>query len=158
MMHTSRPRMIVVILACCAALAACSGGGSPTVSSSAPTQVAGGSSTGAPAPSTPAATGGTAASLLDGTWDGTWRSAGQSGTFSISWTETGSTLDGTLSISVPCLDGANITGTVNGGSIQFGSVKGQCQVDYSGSINGDQMSGTYNLSGAAGGTWKATKA
>jgi hypothetical protein len=45
-----------------------------------------------------------------------------------------------------------MTGTVNGSSIQFGSVKRQCQVDYTGSIDGDQMSGTYNISGAPGGT------
>jgi hypothetical protein len=159
MTRTAPPRMIVAFLACCALLAACSGSGTPTTSSTAPAEVGGSASAGAPAPSTPAPSSGTTASALDGEWDGTWQAtAGQSGTFSVAWKETGSTLDGTLSISVPCLDGAKVTGTVNGGSIQFGSVKGQCQVDYKGAIDGDQMSGTYDFSGAPGGTWKATKA
>jgi hypothetical protein len=59
---------------------------------------------------------------------------------------------------VSCLDGAKVTGTVDGSSIDFGSVKGQCQVDYTGKVNGDQMSGTYSASGVPGGTWKASRA
>jgi hypothetical protein len=59
---------------------------------------------------------------------------------------------------VSCLDGAKVTGKVTGDSIDFGSVQGQCQVDYTGKVNGDQMSGTYSASGVPGGTWKASKA
>ena len=85
-------------------------------------------------------------------------SGGGSGDFSVTFTQTGSSLDGTLSISVACLDGAKVTGKVNGDSIDFGSVQGQCSVDYKGKISGDQMSGTYDVGGGVGGTWKASKA
>jgi hypothetical protein len=76
----------------------------------------------------------------------------------VTFTQTGSSLDGTLSIDVSCLNGAKVTGKVTGNSIEFGSVQGQCSVDYKGTINGDQMSGTYGLGAGAAGTWKATKA
>jgi hypothetical protein len=105
-------------------------------------------------------TGGSNAVALDGKWNGTWtaNSNAGSGTFSVTFNQNGSSLNGTLSISVSCLDGAKVTGTVNGSSIDFGSVQGQCQVDYKGKVNGDQMSGTYSASGVPAGTWKASKA
>jgi len=107
------------------------------------------SATGSPVPST----------TVDGEWNGTWKAdSGGSGTFSVSFSQTGSSLDGTLSISVSCLDGAKVTGKVKGHSIQFGSVKGQCSVDYKGTIEGDQMSGTYGLGQVDAGTWKASRA
>jgi hypothetical protein len=76
----------------------------------------------------------------------------------VNFTETGSSLNGTLSISVSCLDGAKVTGKINGDQIEFGSVQGECEVEYKGTIDGDQMSGTYNFGQAQGGTWKASKA
>jgi hypothetical protein len=110
-------------------------------------------------PASSPASGGNSTTTLDGTWQGSWKDAANAtGTFSVDFTQTGSSLKGTLSISLACLDGAKVTGTVNGDSIEFGSVQGQCQVDYKGSINGDQMSGTYDFSGQQGGTWEASKA
>jgi hypothetical protein len=76
----------------------------------------------------------------------------------VTFTQTGASLNGTLSIAVSCLNGAKVTGKVTGDSIQFGSVQGQCSVDYKGTINGDQMSGTYGLGAGTAGTWKASKA
>jgi hypothetical protein len=109
--------------------------------------------------SSPSSDGGSATSI-DGKWNGTWtaNSNAGSGTFSVTFSQSGSSLNGTLSISVSCLDGAKVTGTVNGSSIDFGSVQGQCQVDYTGKVNGDQMSGSYSASGVPGGTWKASRA
>ena len=159
MSRPAPPRMFGALLLCGALLAGCSSSSSTdstATSSSAP----GGSaeSTGAPVSSTPPS-GGDSASALTGTWNGKWQSsADASGTFSVTFTQTSPSLNGTLSISVACLDGAKVTGTVSGSSIEFGSVKGQCDINYKGSIEGDQMSGTYGLSGAAGGTWKASKA
>jgi len=95
---------------------------------------------------------------IDGKWNGTYQpSGGGSGTFSVTFKQTGSSLNGTLSINVSCLDGAKVTGKVNGDTIQFGSVQGQCSVDYNGKINGDQMSGSYDIGGGTGGNWKASK-
>ena len=53
----------------------------------------------------------------------------------------------------------DINGTVNGGTISFGTVGSQA-ITYSGSVSGDSMSGTYEVQsggGSAGGSWSATK-
>jgi hypothetical protein len=150
-------RLIGMLIACSLLLTGCSGGGGTSTTSTPPAQGGGASHTQPPS-SEGSGGGGSSTSSLDGTWDGTWQSSNNlSGTFSVNWKEQGSSLNGTLSISVPCLDGAEVTGTVNGSSIDFGSVHGQCQVDYKGAINGDRMSGTYTISMSSGGTWKATK-
>jgi hypothetical protein len=155
------PRLIGTLVACSVVLAACSGSEQSTNDTTSPTSAGDRTSTNPPASSTEGSGGGgTSTSALDGTWNGTWQSTanGTSGTFSVTWKETGSDLNGTLSISVGCLDGAKVTGTVSGSSIDFGSVHGQCTVDYKGSIHGDRMSGSYTISGVSGGTWKASKA
>ncbi len=117
------------------------------------------STTGSPVSSGSTSDGGST-SALDGKWNGTWtaNSNAGSGAFAVTFKQSGSSLNGTLSISVACLDDAKVTGTVNGSSIDFGSVKGDCQVDYKGTVSGDQMSGTYSASGLPAGTWKAAKA
>jgi hypothetical protein len=138
-------------------LAACSSSSS-TTSSTAPTTEA---PTSAPSSSSFSSTGSPVASsaAIDGKWNGSYQPTGSgSGDFSVTFTQNGESLNGTLSIAVSCLDGAKVTGEVKGDSIEFGSVKGQCSVDYKGSIKGDQMSGTYEIAQGVGGTWKATKA
>ncbi len=149
----------MLLASCCLVAVSCSGGTSDTNSTGVATvQAGGGSSTAAPT-SSASAGGGTGASVIDGSWNGTWTSTagdGSSGTFTVVFAATGSAVTGTLKISEPCLDGAKVTGTLNGGSIDFGAVQGQCQVAYKGTVNGDQMSGTYSL-GAAGGNWEAAR-
>jgi hypothetical protein len=146
------------VIVCGVLLAACSS----SSSSSAASTPAGGTeaTTTAPSSSSFEATGSpVSSSTVDGKWNGSYQpSGGGSGDFSVTFTQTGSSLDGTLSISVACLDGAKVTGKVNGDSIDFGSVQGQCTVDYKGTIKGDQMSGTYGLGQGTAGTWKASKA
>jgi hypothetical protein len=145
------------VIACEVLLAACSS----SSSSSAASTPAGGTeaTTTAPSSSSFEATGSpVSSSTVDGKWNGSYQpNGGGSGDFSVTFTQTGSSLDGTLSISVACLDGAKVTGKVNGDSIDFGSVQGQCTVDYKGTIKGDQMSGTYGLGQGTAGTWKASK-
>jgi hypothetical protein len=146
------------VIGCGVLLAACAS----SSSSSAPSSPAGGTEATSAAPSSSSleATGSpVSSSTVEGKWDGSYQpSGGGSGDFSVTFSQTGSSLDGTLSISVACLDGAKVTGKVNGDSIDFGSVQGQCSVDYKGTIKGDQMSGTYDVGGGVGGTWKASKA
>ena len=146
------------VIVCGVLLAACSS----SSSSSAAGTPAGGTeaTTTAPSSSSFEATGSpVSSSTVDGKWNGSYQpNGGGSGDFSVTFTQTGSSLDGTLSISVACLDGAKVTGKVNGDSIDFGSVQGQCTVDYKGTIKGDQMSGTYGLGQGTAGTWKASKA
>jgi len=145
------------VIVCGVLLAACS---SSSSSSAASTTAGGTEATTAPSSSSFEATGSpVSSSTVDGKWNGSYQpNGGGSGDFSVTFTQTGSSLDGTLSISVACLDGANVTGKVNGDSIDFGSVQGQCTVDYKGTIKGDQMSGTYGLGQGTAGTWKASKA
>jgi len=145
------------VIVCGVLLAACS---SSSSSSAANTPAGGTEATTAPSSSSFEATGSpVSSSTVDGKWNGSYQpNGGGSGDFSVTFTQTGSSLDGTLSISVACLDGAKVTGKVNGDSIDFGSVQGQCTVDYKGTIKGDQMSGTYGLGQGTAGTWKASKA
>ena len=145
------------VIVCGVLLAACS---SSSSSSAASTPAGGTEATTAPSSSSFEATGSpVSSSTVDGKWNGSYQpNGGGSGDFSVTFTQTGSSLDGTLSISVACLDGAKVTGKVNGDSIDFGSVQGQCTVDYMGTIKGDQMSGTYGLGQGTAGTWTASKA
>jgi hypothetical protein len=134
-------------------------GGGQSGTSTTPTTVIVDSPNTPPQPSTPT-TQGTGA--LGGVWNGQWANYtpdSSTGTFSIAWTQQGSTLTGNISIvGTPCLNGGAITGTVNGNSINFGVVEGQVTVNYAGTISGNTMSGTYATTcGNAEGNWTAAK-
>jgi hypothetical protein len=99
---------------------------------------------------------------LSGTWQGTWANTtpdDSTGTFQLDWAQEGAKLSGTITISgTPCLAGADITGKVHGKQIYFGIVSGQVEVNYTGTVSGDSMSGTYATScGNAEGDWEASK-
>ena len=134
------------------ALGACSSSSSDSGSTS---------STSAPPTSTaPAATSATSAAAqtggLGGTWSGQYDGTFQ-GTFVLDWQQSGSSLSGTIKLSSDGTDDVN--GTVNGGTISFGTVGSQA-ITYSGSVSGDSMSGTYKVqtpNGSVGGSWSATK-
>jgi len=103
------------------------------------------------APATTAAT--TAAAGLSGSWSGQYSGA-FTGTFQLSWQQTGSNLSGTITLSTSGT--VPLTGAVNGSKISFGTV-GSAAITYSGTVSGNSMSGTYQINGAAGGPWSATK-
>src|SRR4051794_976010 len=160
MMRSAVVRMCGVFLVGAVLLAGCTSSSSTSTSSSSAGPASSSfSTTGSPVSSGSTSDGGST-SAIDGKWNGTWtaNSNAGSGTFAVTFKQTGSSLNGTLSISVACLDGAKVTGKLNGSSIEFGSVMGECEVEYKGSVNGGQMSGTYSASGVPGGTWKASKA
>src|SRR5439155_21859052 len=94
---------------------------------------------------------------LSGTWSGQYSGAFK-GTFTLDWTQSGSKLHGTITLS--SFNGTiPINGTVDGDAIRFGTV-GSTDITYSGSVSGDSMSGTYQVhtpSGAVGGPWSATR-
>lgn len=104
-----------------------------------------------------------ATSGLAGIWGGDYASTstpGSTGTFIIDWTQTGSTLGGTISVTnTPCVTEGTITGTVEGEQITFGAVEGAYSIAYEGTVSGDTMSGTYSSPscGNAAGTWEAAK-
>jgi hypothetical protein len=93
-------------------------------------------------------------SSLTGTWSGTYRGA-YHGTFTLHWTQSKSRLTGTIKLSSN-VGRTNITGTVQGRTIRFGTVGHTNAITYSGSISGTSMSGTYKA-GGAGGSWSAHK-
>lgn len=100
---------------------------------------------------------------LAGTWSGTWANQTPDhavGTFDLEWEQHGDKLVGTISISgTPCLDGGSVEGTLREGKyINFGVVQGQVEVNYTGTVKGDEMSGGYATScGNAEGDWEATR-
>ena len=90
---------------------------------------------------------------LTGTWSGTYKGA-YHGTFTLHWTQSNSRLIGTIKLS--SVGRTNITGTVRGSTIRFGTVGNARAITYSGSVSGTSMSGTYKT-GGAGGSWSAHK-
>ena len=132
------------------ALGACSSSSSDSGSTS---------STSAPPTSTaPVATSAAAhTGDLSGTWSGQYDGTFQ-GTFVLDWQQSGSNLSGTIKLSSES-GTDDVNGTVNGGTISFGTVGSQA-ITYSGSVSGDSMSGTYKVqtsNGSVGGSWSATK-
>jgi hypothetical protein len=99
---------------------------------------------------------------MTGKWSGTYSSTtdASTGTFAILFRQDGTQLTGSISIQPPgCVNEGAITGTLNGTTIAFGAVKGAQTIDYTGSVSGNTMSGTYSAPGCdhAKGTWTATK-
>jgi hypothetical protein len=130
--------------------AACSSNNPPTESStsSPPAGIAT-----SPPPTSEASSPPPAGTDLSGTWKGTY-SGSFNGTFTLNWTQSGDKLTGTIDLSTAGT--SPINGTVTGSSIQFGTVGSQA-ITYTGTVNGDSMSGSYKVGGAAGGSWNASK-
>ena len=160
----TRPRIIgiTVVVSLALALAACSSKSTTSTSTSQTGTTRPAATT--PAATTPATTSSESPSSspiaggdLSGKWSGQYSGAFK-GTFTLDWTQSGSKLHGTITLS--SFNGTiPINGTVDGGAIRFGTV-GSTDITYSGSVSGDSMSGTYQVhtpSGAAGGPWSATR-
>lgn len=129
----------------------CSSGGSSsatTTTSSAPV----------PSPSSSAPVAPTSATSdlilnLSGKWTGHYGGT-YTGTFHLSWQQTGSKLSGTITLSAPAST-LSVNGTVTGGTINFGTV-GSSAITYTGDVSATSMAGTYQVGGANAGTWTAT--
>jgi hypothetical protein len=96
---------------------------------------------------------------LTGTWSGHYTGA-SSGTFNLTWTQSGSNLTGTIKISDFGDAPIPINGTLQGDTISFGTV-GSTAVTYTGSVSGSSMSGDWKVQSGGqsggGGSWNATK-
>jgi len=91
---------------------------------------------------------------LSGTWSGQY-SGTFSGTFTLHWTQSGSRLNGKITLSNPGST-LGVNGTVTGGTIKFGTVGGP-GITYAGSVSGSKsMSGSYQTP-KGGGSWSANK-
>ena len=89
---------------------------------------------------------------LAGTWSGKYAGA-YSGTFTLRWTQVGSKLNGSITLSKP-RGKYPITGRVSGTAITFGAVG--AGATYTGSVSAKSMSGRYKTA-TGGGTWSAKK-
>ncbi len=79
---------------------------------------------------------------------------GPNGTFTLTWTQSGSSLSGTIQLSSPG-DNLHITGTVSGSGISFGAVG---VVTHSGTVSGNSMSGSYtDVANGQNGSWSANE-
>jgi len=93
------------------------------------------------------------ANALTGTFSGRYGGA-FSGTFVLRWTQTGSALSGTITISNPSST-LTVHGTLHGSAITFGTVGGAA-ITYTGTVSGTSMSGSYSTP-KGGGPWSAAK-
>ena len=99
---------------------------------------------------TAAATGG-----VSGSWSGKYSGA-YSGTFTLTWQQSGPNLTGTIAISSFGNAPTPINGTLQGNSINFGTVGSQA-ITYTGTVSGNSMSGSWQIQGGGGGSWSASK-
>jgi hypothetical protein len=142
-------RLLTAVLALLLAVVAvgCSSNKSSTSAATTPPTISTATSS-SPQSTTTVATGG-----LSGTWSGQYSGASQ-GTFTLTWQQSGSNLNGNIKLSAPPVT-LPITGTVNGNDIRFGTV-GSYGITYSGSVSGSSMSGTYHTD-TGDGSWSANK-
>jgi len=102
---------------------------------------------------------------VSGTWSGTWQNTSPddaSGAFEMTLEQEGSTMTGSIVVDgTPCLTTGEISGVVSNGEIQFGAVKAQSEIVFTGSLGeGDTMGGSYQASpdcANATGSWEAEK-
>jgi hypothetical protein len=133
-----------------ALLAGCSSSTSDTPT---PTTAANNVSTSTPTAAAPAPTSAAAAAAdVSGGWTGKY-SGVFNGTFTLSWQQTGSAVNGQIVLSSPPQT-FSITGNLSGNAITFGAVGG---VTYTGTVSGSSMSGTYQVPSGGGGNWSANK-
>ena len=92
---------------------------------------------------------------LGGTWKGSYTGGHYSGSFTVTWTQSGSKLTGSIKLSDPS-GTYTCNGSVTGSSIQFGAVG--VGATYTGSVgsSGTSMSGDWK-SPVDHGSWNATK-
>jgi hypothetical protein len=132
-------------------ISGCGGGSaSTTTTTSTPaqtTETTQASTTSQTTTSTTSASGG-----LSGKWSGQY-SGTYSGTFTLNWQQSGSKLSGKIALSTSGT--VDVTGTVDGSSIKFGTVGGP-GITYTGSVSGTSMSGKYQTPNG-GGSWSATE-
>ncbi len=90
---------------------------------------------------------------LSGTWTGQY-SGPFNGTFTLTWTQSASSLNGTIMLSSPART-LGISGNVSGSAISFGAVG---VVTYTGTVSSNSMSGSYtDVANGQTGSWSANK-
>ena len=112
-----------------------------------------------------AATGPTSdATVLEGTWSGTWETDVPQvhGTFSWVIESTPDGFTGTIHVDdTTCVSNGSVEVTLDGDRITVGLVQAEQPVTFTGTVSGDEMSGTYDAGTCPppnAGTWEAIRA
>jgi hypothetical protein len=115
------------------------------------------------APTGPTAATGPTAPTLEGTWSGTWQTdvAQVSGTFTWEIEATADGFTGTIDVEgTSCISSGSVDVTLDGDRITVGLVQAEEPVTFTGTISGDQMSGTYDAGTCPppnSGSWEAVR-
>ncbi len=145
------PAALIAIVPAIALATGCGGGGAAkTTASTAKPKIHAVAARKTTAPAKHASTSGGG---LSGAWSGQYGGA-YAGTFKLHWTQSGSSLNGTIKLSAPG-GTLGVHGTLAGNSIRFGTV-GSVAITYSGTVSGSSMSGSYSTPNG-GGSWSASK-
>jgi hypothetical protein len=104
---------------------------------------------------------------LTGTWDGTWEIDPPYetvvGGFTMELVQTGDSFSGPVEITNTDCSNGTVEGTLDGSTLTFGWVITPQPVQFTGSLDGSSMSGTWSANAcsdasiALTGTWEATK-
>jgi hypothetical protein len=171
--RTTASRLIRTALALGAALtlAACPSGSTevttedPTGVTREPTgatDLTGPAQTGATGDTGPTASTGSTDAAVQGSWNGTWTTdaAPVSGTFLLEITPTPGGFEGSIDIEgSPCVSGGAVEIGVEGSRISFGVVEAEERISFTGTVERNQMSGTFDAASCPPpntGTWEAT--
>lgn len=168
-MRTIQRRRTLTIALAFAILAGCSpaespagSGGSSTsqIPSQSPAVVTGSSSQPEASPSQEE-------SGVTGTWDGTWQIdppyADVIGEFTMELVQSGDSFNGPVEITNTDCGNGTVDGTVEGSSVTFGWATTLQPIQFTGSLSGSSMSGTWSALACSDssisltGTWEATK-
>jgi hypothetical protein len=113
---------------------------------------------------TTAATGPTAAGVIEGSWSGTWGIEGfpDAGTFSLEIEPAAGGFEGAIQIqNSECVSGGAVEIGLDGDRITFGVVQAEQEISFTGTVSGDRMSGTWNDGGGCppphDGIWEAVR-
>jgi hypothetical protein len=142
-------------------LVAC--GGSNTTAPTPTTSATSQSTQTTPSP-TAAATSQTTEGQISGTWNGTSASDNhpeRNSSFTVVFSQDGNTISGPITISGGCISEGTVNGTLSGQTIEFGVIE-STGIDFTGTISGNSMSGTFKTAPPCGpdndtGTWEATR-
>lgn len=142
---------------------ACSSDNKDSEDPASPTGTAAPSSATTPSSAPPPASSPTGDATIAGDWKGTYQSTkypSTSGTFTVTFTQSGTRITGTAKIASDCVDTGTISGQLTGDKITFGAVDAAENIDFDGTIDVDAMAGNYHSGPACGdddGTWTATR-